>query len=171
MKSFIELARKRASIRAFRDQPVPEELLQRVLEAGRIAPSACNFQPWHFIVVRAPGQLDKLSESYKRDWFRSAPVVIAICVDKDKAWSRRSDHKSYAEVDAAIAIDHMTLCAADNDLGTCWIAAFKPEVVRDTLGLPESIEPIALLPLGWPDEIPTNTPRKEMNEVIRYDKW
>jgi nitroreductase len=171
MTSFIELARKRTSVRAFRDQPVPEEMLQRILDAGRIAPSACNYQPWHFIVVRAPEQLDKLSECYRLDWFRSAPVVIAICADKEKAWSRRVDNKSYAEVDAAIAIDHMTLCAADYDLGTCWVAAFKPQIVRDTLGLPETIEPIALLPLGWPDEIPNSTPRKAMIEVVHYDKW
>lgn len=171
MRNFLDLASKRSSIRSFKDQSVPEELLERVLEAGRIAPSACNFQPWHFIVVRAPEQLDKLSACYKLDWFRSAPIVIAICADTEKAWSRKRDNKSYADVDAAIAIDHMTLCAADLDLGTCWVAAFKPDVVREVLELPDHIEAIGLLPLGWPDEIPKTTPRKELSEILHHDKW
>ena len=171
MTSFLTLAKKRASIRAFKDQPVPEELLLSVLEAGRIAPSACNYQPWHFIVIRDPDQMERLADCYKPDWFRTAPLVIAICAERDKAWVRWIDNRNYAEVDASIAADHMTLCAADLGLGTCWIGAFNPQGVCEVLELPPEIEPIALLPLGWPDEVATDTPRKSLEEIVHYDKW
>lgn len=171
MNNFLQLAKKRASIRAFKEKPVPEELLLTVLEAGRAAPSACNFQPWHFVVIRDRSQLDRLADAYKQDWFRAAPVIIAVCADRDQAWVRRPDNRNYVDVDVAIAVDHMTLCAADLDLGTCWVGAFNPQTVCEALELPPEIEPIALLPLGWPDEVARDTPRKSLDEIVHYERW
>ncbi len=169
---FIELAEKRRSIRGYKPDPVPEELLNEVLQAGNLAPTAKNLQPFYFIVVRDPAKLDELAVAYSASFFREAPVVIVICTEPSKGWTRdRYDGKNYCEVDAAIAIDHMTLAAADLGLGTCWIAAFDPVKVADAMGLPEDIEPIALLPLGYPSEAGREKVRKPLEELVRYEQW
>ena len=167
---FLELARARNSIRGYLPDPVDDTLLSKVLEAGRLAPSAANRQPWHFIVVREPEQKEALREAYDRQWFMSAPVVIVVCVELDSAW-QRSDGVNYAMVDGAIAMDHITLCAADLGLGTCWIGAFDPETLRRTLALPGHIEPMAMTPLGYPDAEPRPKDRKPAESVIHWEQW
>ncbi len=169
---FIELAEKRCSIRGYKPDPVPEELLNEILQAGRLAPTAKNLQPFHFIVVRSEPLLDALAVAYPAPFFREAPVVIVICVESSKGWTReRYDGKNYCEVDAAIAIDHMTLAAADNGLGTCWIGAFDPSKVSAVIGLPNDIEPLALLPIGFPNMEGREKIRKALDELVRYDHW
>lgn len=167
---FLDLAKKRSSIRAYKRDPLPAGALDRIIEAGRLAPSAVNRQHWKFIVLKDPAAREKLCKAYKRDWLQDAPVIIAICSEPAAAW-KRSDGKNYADVDCAIAIDHMTLCAADMNLGTCWIGAFDPEIVRSSLGLPAGIEPIALLPVGIPDETGKAKQRKDKSEIVRPEHW
>lgn len=169
---FIELAEKRCSIRGYKPDAVPDELLNEVLEAGRLAPTAKNLQPFHFIVVRSEPGLDALAEAYPAPFLREAPVVIVVCVEPSMGWTReRHDGKNYCEVDAAIAIDHMTLAAADNGLGTCWVAAFDPGKVSAAMGLPDHIEPLALLPIGFPNAAGREKQRKPFGELVRYDHW
>ena len=168
--TFLELAKRRCSIRAYRPDPVPDEWIATVLEAGRLAPSACNLQPWHFVVVRDPVRRAALAAAYPRDWFREAPVHLVVCVEPAKAWHRR-DGKSYVDVDGAIAMDHLTLCAADLGLGTCWIGAFDPQTVRAALGLPDGIEPLAMTPLGFPAEAGRPKQRKPMHEIRHDERW
>jgi nitroreductase len=168
--SFLELAQKRYSVRSYTGQSVADEDLQKILEAGRLAPSAANFQPWHFIVVRDPGVKARLGEAYKKDWFLQAPVVIVVCVSPNHAWTRQ-DGRNYAFVDAAIAMDHMTLCAADLGLGTCWIAAFDPAKVRNALGLPGYVEPVAMTPVGRPAFPATPKKRKALSAVVHWERW
>lgn len=168
--TFLELAHKRVSVRGYRPEPIPEHLLQQVLEAGQWAPSACNRQPWTFIVVREATQRQALKEAYGKDWFWLAPVIIVVCVDPATAW-RRGDGASYAWVDAAIAMDHMTLCAADLGLGTCWIGAFKPAAVAAALGIPPGIDVVAMTPLGYPVDPGRPRQRKPLDEVVRYERW
>jgi len=169
---FIELAKKRCSIRGFEKEPVPEEMVNEVLQAGILAPTAKNLQPFRFILVRDPSQLDRLAQAYPAPFFREAPVVIVICAIPAEGWVReRYDNKNYSEVDAAIATDHMTLAAADLGLGTCWIGAFNPAVVREVLELPAGVEPIAMLPLGWPNMEGRPKTRKKMEELVFYDRW
>lgn len=169
---FIELAEKRCSIRKFKPDPVPEEVLNEVLQAGNLAPTAKNLQPFHFIVVRDTAKLDELTVAYPAPFFREAPVVIVICTEASKGWTRdRYDGKNYCEVDAAIAIDHMTLAAADLGLGTCWIGAFDPGKVTVAMELPEGVEPIAMLPMGYPNESGREKTRKPLEELVRYDQW
>ncbi len=169
---FIELAEKRCSIRGYKPDPVPEELLGEILQAGRLAPTAKNLQPFHFIVVRDPAKLDELALSYPAPFLREAPVLIVICMESSKGWTRdRYDGKNYCEVDAAIAIDHMTLAAADNGLGTCWIGAFDPEKVSAAMGLPAGVEPLALLPVGFPNMEGREKTRKSLDELVRYEQW
>ncbi|WP_372847244.1 nitroreductase family protein [Pontiella sp.] len=169
---FIELAEKRCSIRSYTSEPVAEEVLQEILQAGNLAPTAKNLQPFQFVVVRAASGLDALAAAYPAPFFREAPVAVVVCVETEKGWVRnRYDNKNYAEVDAAIAIDHMTLAATDNGLGSCWIGAFDPAMVREAMGLPEGIEPLAILLLGHPKEKGREKVRKPLSELVRYDHW
>lgn len=169
---FIELAEKRCSIRGYKPDPVPEELLNEVLEAGNLAPTAKNLQPFHVIVVRDSANLDELAKAYPAPFFREAPVVLVVCTEAAKGWTRdRYDGKNYCEIDAAIAIDHMTLAATDLGLGTCWIAAFDPGKVTNTLGLPEGIEPMAMLLLGYPNMDGREKERKTLKELVRHEHW
>jgi nitroreductase len=167
---FYETLRTRRSVRKFKTAPVAPAALDRVLEAARTAPSAANRQPWHFIVVSDEGVRLDLGKTYPRDWFASAPIIIVVCAEPAAAWVRR-DGKNYADVDIAIAFEHLVLAAAAEGLGTCWIGAFDSAGVRKVLGLPEGIEPIAMTPLGVPDDAPRPTSRKPMAEIVRRDRW
>lgn len=170
--SFLELAKQRVSVRKFRDAGVEDEKLRQVLEAGRIAPSAVNFQPWYFIVVRDEALRRQVATSYKRDWILQAPVIIVVCGDHSRAW-KRFDGKDHCDIDAAIAIDHMTLAAVDLGLATCWVCAFNPQIIREIFKLPEHIEPIALLPIGYPTEAVNenrhDSERKHLDEIVFWD--
>lgn len=172
--SFLELAKRRYSVRKYRNDPVEEEKLMQVLEAGRIAPSAVNFQPWQFIVLRDEEIKKKVAASYSKDWLLQAPVIIVVCGDHSKSW-RRADGKDHCDIDVAIATDHMTLAAADLGLGTCWICAFNSMQCSKILGLPSHIEPMVLLPLGYPaDEADVNrhaSKRKKLEEIVHWDGY
>ena len=148
---FYELAKTRFSARKFKDKKVNREKLIKLVEAARVAPSAVNYQPWYFIVVDKKDLLEKLWTTYKREWIKSAPAIIVACGDKEKSW-KRNDGKDHMDIDVSIAIDHMTLEATDIGLGTCWVCAFNSELCKEILSLPENIEPIALLPVGYPEK-------------------
>lgn len=150
--AFLDLAKKRISVRKYSHIPIEDEKLELVLEAGRIAPSAVNFQPRYFIVVRDKDTKEGIAGSYSKFNFNNSkdvPAFIVICGDHQKSWHREPDGKDYCDVDIAIAVDHMTLQAAELGLGTCWICDFDPQACRDTLGLPDHIEPIAILHIGY----------------------
>lgn len=164
---FHDVVRSRRSIRAYRSDPFEEEKLERILEAARRAPSAANRQPVYFYVIRDEEARSSLLEAYSQQWFANAPVIICACSRPDEAW-RRSDGKSYADVDLAIAMDHLILAATAEGLGTCWIGAFKPEPLRRVLDIPDELEPVALTPLGYPDEEPAERPRKDLDEIVEY---
>lgn len=169
---FIELAKKRYSSRLYRKQPVEKELVYEILEAGRIAPSAANKQPWKFYAIMEPEMLSRIHACYPREWLKNAPVIIAACGDHNASWKRSSDGMDATFIDIAIAVDHMTLRAAELGLGTCWICAFDPFKIRHELSLPPHIEPIVLLPVGWPEDKPDmerhNTKRLKMEEIVTW---
>jgi len=167
---FYEVLRTRRSVRKYKTTPVDPAALDRLLDAARTAPSAANRQPWHFIVVADASARQALGKTYPRDWFGSAPVLIVVCAEPAAAWVRR-DGKNYADVDISIAFEHLVLAAAAEGLGTCWIGAFDPAGVRRVLGLPDGIEPVAMTPVGYPDDAPRPTSRKSMAEVVRRDRW
>jgi nitroreductase len=146
-----EAIRTRRSVRRYKTHPVEENKLQRILEAGRLSPSAVNKQPWHFIVVRDPSVRESLRASYGQSWFVNAPLIIVVCADPSNAWVRR-DGEEYWKVDAAIALQDMILCATEEGLGTCWIGAFNEEPARRVLKIPEKIRIVAMTPLGYADE-------------------
>jgi nitroreductase len=165
---YFELIEKRYSVRAYRSKPIEEEKLQKVLDAARMAPTAANRQPFRFIVIHTQGRESELKRIYSREWFFKAPVVICACAVPDEAWTR-IDGKNYSDVDTTIAMDHLILAAADQGLGTCWIAAFDPSAAREVLGLSENEEPIAFTPLGYPADEPKPKKRKALSDLISYE--
>lgn len=168
--NFSELVTKRYSVRAYKPDPVEEEKLQQVLEAARMAPTAVNLQPFQIIVIHTAGREAELSRIYGRDWFTQAPLIICACGVPTRGWTRE-DGKCYTDVDVAIVVDHMTLAAADVGLGTCWIGAFDPVAAREVLGLPDDVEPIAFMPLGYPADHLRTKKRKPLSELVRYENW
>jgi nitroreductase len=168
---FTELVRHRYSVRAYKPDPVEDEKLLQVLEAARLAPTAANRQPFQIVVIHTAGRQAELRRVYHREWFSQAPLVICVCALPAQAWTRGHDGKCYADVDAAIVMDHLTLAAADIGLGTCWIAAFNPAAARELLGLPAGIEPIAFTPLGYPADALRPKERKPLAELVRYERW
>ncbi len=166
---FYKAVRKRRSIRAYKSDLVEDDKLNRILNAALLAPSAANRQPVYFIVVKEDSTKKRLKDAYFQKWFFTAPIIICACALPDKAW-KRGDGKPYVDVDVAIAMDHLILAASAEGLGTCWIAAFKPKVVKEVLNIPASIEPLILTPLGYPEIIPEPTYRKPVKEMVREIK-
>jgi len=162
---FADLICSRYSVRAYRPDPAPDDLLARVLEAGRLAPTAANRQPFRLLVIHTAGRQEELRRIYHREWFGLAPLVIGVCAVPGEAWVRR-DGVNYAFVDAAIVMDHIVLAATDLGLGTCWVAAFDPAAARQILGLPEGVEPVAFTPLGYAADAPRVKERKALAELI-----
>lgn len=147
---FIELVKKRYSVRSFKSVPVDSELLNKVLEAGRLAPTACNNQPQRVVVIDSPDALSRLKQCTQYHF--DAPTVLLVCYDKNLSWKRSFDGKDNGEYDACIVTTHMMLQAAELGLGTTWVGYFDPRNVVREFNLPANIVPVAILPLGYPAE-------------------
>ncbi len=169
METF-EAIKIRRSVRSYKPEPVSEEKLNKVLEAARLAPSAHNAQDYKFIVVKDPEQKKKLAVAAAgRDFVGEAPLVIAaVSLEPKNVMS--CGVPTYA-VDLAIAIDHMTLAAVAEGLGTCWIGAFSQEKVKEILEIPKEYKVVALLPLGFPADNPRQKTRKDLKELVCYEKF
>lgn len=153
--SFTDLAKKRYSVRSFKSTPVDAQTLDALIEAGRVAPTARNFQPQRIFVASSAESRAALA-SVCRFTF-DAPVVLVIGYDKERCWKNKlCDGATSGETDAAIVTTHMMLAAADMGLGSCWVGYFSPDEVKKALGLPENIVVTALLPIGYPtdDSVP-----------------
>ena len=167
----MEAIRSRRSIRSWQKKPIEAEKLQRVLEAGRLAPSANNRQPWRFVVVTDEGLRKQLIKAASDQTFvGQAPVVLVGCaVETDRVMT--CGQHCYP-IDLAIAMTSMTLAAVAEGLGTCWIGAFHEDQVKSVLGIPEEVRVVQLMPLGYPESgsIPAR-PRKSMKEFYVSDRW
>lgn len=161
----------RRSIRKYKQEPIDEGKLHKVLEAARLAPSAANRQPWRFILVRNPKIKENLKAAYNREWFTSAPAIVVACAVPGEAWVRR-DGEEYWKVDVSIAMQNLVLAAWEEGLGTCWIGAFNEEEAKRVLGIPSDIRVVAMTPLGYPDEEKGPvTNRKPLEEILHYNRW
>ncbi|MBN1479460.1 nitroreductase family protein [candidate division KSB1 bacterium] len=165
---FRELVQERYSVRAFKADPVEQEKLDLVLAAARLAPTAANRQPFRIFVFDTKKHRAELQRLYPRDWFVQAPLVIGIVAVREEAWTRRYDDENYAVVDATIVFDHLILQAADLGLGTCWIAAFDPEIARQLLNLPQTWQPVAFTPLGYPADDWREKKRRDLTELVTF---
>ena len=165
-----EAIEKRQSVRSYEDKPVPEEKLRRVLEAARLSPSASNMQPRKFVVVRDRKRREELARAASGQAFvGEAPVVIAAVATEPESIMTCGVPR-YA-VDVAIAVDHMTLAAVDEGLGTCWIGSFSQEKVREILGIPDRYRVVALLPLGFPQRESATKQRKPLDQIACYEAF
>ena len=170
--NFIELATQRYSVRNFESKPVEKEKLLYVLEAARMAPSAVNFQPWQFIVVTDPETLKLVRSVYHREWLATAPVIIVALGDHSIGWHRKSDDKDFTDIDVAIAIDHLTLAAVEQGLGTCWICNFDVQKYSRIFDTPKHLEPIALIPIGYPvNESGPEKKRKPIDQLVHWNNY
>lgn len=169
---FYDAVRNRLSIRAYKPDPVPDDVLNRILEAGRLAPSAKNYQPWKFIVVRDPSVREALVPACRGQAFvGQAPVVLCACALTEQAWKGMGGYWSAEAVDLAIAIEHMMLAATAEGMGTCWIGAFLEAEVKKVLEIPDNVKPIALTPLGYTAKPASSRPRKPLSEIICHDRF
>ncbi|NLC15002.1 MAG: nitroreductase family protein [Firmicutes bacterium] len=151
----IEAIKKRRSIRRYKDTPVPEDVLKEILDCARLAPSAGNRQPWMFYVVKNPDVKQKLVEASGNQVFLAqAPVVIVVCGDPEVSAKRYEDRgrSLYYIQDTAAAVQNIMLAAVGFGLGTCWVGAFRETMVREALDLPANLRPVAMIPIGYPDQ-------------------
>jgi len=165
-----EAIKGRRSVRSYKDQEIESEKIQRVLEAGRLSPSANNRQEWNFIVIKDPDTRAKLVDAAMNQAFiGQAPVVLAACATESEK-VMMCGHPTYA-IDVSIAFAYMLLQAYELGLGTCWIGAFKENEVKSILGVPRNVRVVALSPLGYPATDPGTRPRKSLNEIVCYDGY
>jgi nitroreductase len=160
---FYEIVRTRRSVRKYKPTPVEKDKLDRIWEAVRQAPSACNMQPWRFLLVRSREMRQKLSPILQ-PWAASAPELIVALGNRTTAWQR--DGESIHCVDVAIAFEHLVLAAASEGLGTCWICAFNRKNASQALQLPPEWEPVAITPLGYADDSNVQPDRKSIEEIV-----
>ncbi|HEY5957202.1 MAG TPA: nitroreductase family protein [Polyangiaceae bacterium] len=140
------------------------------LEAARLAPSANNRQPWHYIVVKDPAVRQRLRRAYDKEWFYGAPIILCVCGAPSRN-PARPEARDYRDIDVSISFDHLILAATAEGLGTCWVGAFDPTVVREELRIPDGLEPIVMTPLGYADEAPAARERRPIASVIHRERW
>lgn len=163
---------QRYSCRAYAPRAVGRESVLRILEAARLAPSAVNRQPWTFLVVDDESGRRSVIDAYDREWVRSAPLFIIVIGHHDQAWHRQADAKDHTDIDCAIAAEHICLAATAEELATCWVCNFDPVKLRAAFDIPDSAEPIAVIPLGYPAE-GSKTPdkvRKPLDQIVKWNR-
>lgn len=169
-----EAIKGRRSIRAFKGDPVSDDVLRRILEAAQWAPSAGNLQARDFIVVRDPEVKSRLAKAALGQWFIvEAPVNVVVCANLERSASRYGERgrRFYAWLDATAAVENLMLAAHALGLGTCWVGAYRDEEVTEILGLPEWIKPIAIIPIGYPREKPSPTSRINVEKLTSKDRY
>jgi nitroreductase len=161
---FLSLAKKRYSCRVYTDQPVESDKLGYVLEAGRVAPTAKNLQPFRVLVIQKEENLEKLSEAAR---IYGAPVALVVCKDKNNAWVRPLDGREFGDVDATIVTDHMLLAATEQGLQSVWICFFDAARLKESFNLPDHLEPVNILVMGYgADEPKSELRHKEMRRPL-----
>lgn len=168
--SVLDTAKARSSVRAYTEQAVEEDKLQKILEIAHVAPTAANRQPVRLMVVRSREGLSAVSEAAN---IYGAPVAIVVCADHSRAWTRPFDGMVTTDIDASILTDHMMLMAEELGLGSVWICYFKPDVLKQGLDLPKNLEPINILALGYsaepkPDKDRHSRMRISLDELVQY---
>lgn len=169
---FMELAKRRCSVRAYEDRKVEPEKLEQILEAARIAPTAKNLQPMKLLAVQSGEGLEKVGKAAN---IYGAPLAIIVCADHQRAWTRPFDSKRSTDIDASILTDHMMLEATELGLGSVWICFFKPDVLREEFSLPEHLEPVNILAVGYASGAPASPDRHDktrvpMEKLVSYEE-
>lgn len=167
-KDVIEAIEERRSIREFEETPVPDATIGRLIESGRMAPSAGNLEPWKFVVVKRIDFRQALaSAAFGQDFIEMAPVCIVVCAEPERSAARYGERgfSLYCLQDAAAAVQNILLTATAYGLGSCWVGAFDEAQVQKILGLAPKYRPVAILPIGYPAEEPADVPRRPIEET------
>ncbi len=170
---FLQLAKKRYSARKYKNIQVEKEKIDKILEAGRVAPTGANRQPQRIIVVNDSVYLEKLSKAAR---IFNAPLAFIICCDTEETWVRSFDGKKLTDIDATIVTDHMMLEAADIGLDSVWICRFKADILRQEFNIPSHYEPVNILAVGYGDcevasENRHDTLRKPIEDTVVYNTF
>jgi len=169
---YTELIHTRQSVRNYDPtRPVPKEILEKILDAGRLAPSARNYQPWKFLVISSPVMLEKVRACYSRDWFKEAPQILVLLGLKNQAWNRSYDGYNSIETDVAIAMTHIILAAENEGVGACWVAAYNPALLNEAIKPGENQLIFGITPLGYPKPGFQKTfmkKRKSLEEIVEF---
>ena len=170
---FERIIAERYSVRNFKNEHLPKKVVDKILDAGHKAPTGCNFQPQRILVINTDEAIAKLKDCTRCHF--DAPTAMLICYCKDETWSRPYDGALSAPVDAAIVTTHLMLAAHNEGVGSCWVMHFNPEKMKASFNIPENIEPVALLTMGYPaeDSVPHNfhSTFRPMEEVVYYDSF
>lgn len=163
---FSTLINERHSVRSYLPKQVEAEKLNTILEAGRIAPTAANLQPVSVLVLKGNDSLSKLTKAAN---IYNAPLALIVCADKESAWTRPFDEKQTIDIDATIVADYMMLQATELGLGSVWICYFKPDILKKEFEIPDNIEPVNIIAIGYADErnIPVRS-RKSMKDFAIF---
>ena len=162
----IEKVLSRRSIRRFKDEPVGEEVITRILEAGRRAPSATNQQPWHFVVARDYAEKEACTFGGFNRFATKAPFVVVGLYKKSEVIIEK-----LSLMDVTIALQNMVVAGWVQGVGSCWMGAFDEERLKDTLNLPADSRIVGAVAFGIPDENPSQPPKKPLSETVHFDRW
>ncbi|MDE5896273.1 MAG: nitroreductase family protein [Clostridia bacterium] len=170
---FLKLAEDRYSVRKFLDRPVESEKLELILQAGLVAPTACNKQPFRILAITQKEGLEKLQRCTRSHF--NAPAALLVCSHGEECWKRTYDGRPSGEIDASIVTTHMMLEAASLGIGSCWVMHFRPQAVREEFSVPDALDPVALLVMGYPAPdaapYPGHTEFRAREELVFYDKF
>ncbi len=168
-----EAIRKRRSIRTYKPQDVPDEVVEKLIEAASLAPSAGNIQPWKFVVARKPEVKKKLAEAADQAFIEEAPVVIVVCANEKRAemgYGARGK-TLYCIQDTAAATQNIHLTAYSLGLGTCWVGAFNENQAKKAVNAPEEMRPVAMIPVGYADEAPSQRNRRPLSQIMHQESF
>lgn len=168
-----KLIADRFSVRSFKNEHLKQEIIDKILKAGHLSPTGCNFQPQRILVMNTDDSLNKLKSCTKCHF--DAPTAMLVCYNKDESWVRKYDGALSAPFDAAIVATHMMLMAHSLGVGCCWVMHFDPTAMRNEFNIPENIEPAALLLMGNPSDdaapIGMHSQYRPIDDIVKYDTF
>jgi len=167
---FTEVIKNRRSHRKFTEDIVDDEIIERVIEAARLAPTWSNMQGARYIVVKNKTQIKEIADAYKQKWIEHVPMLIVVCIAPNKS-GKNINGLEYFTVDAAICMEHIVLAATNEGLGTCCIGLFNEEKIKEVLSIPEKVRVIALTPLGYSKYTPREQIRKPIEQICFSEKY
>ncbi len=167
---FYEVLEKRSSVRKYTDQTISDKVLNKIGKAVQLAPSACNKQPWKFLIIFDQATKDKICKCYSRGWLAQSPAIVVALGNNEEAWKREGT-TPITDIDVAIAMEHLVLAASAEGLGTCWICAYEKAELNKALEINQPWDVIAISPLGYPAEgAIKHIPKKNIEDIFEVSK-
>lgn len=167
---FYDVIKSRRSIRGYKNDEIPSDVIARIAEAVNLAPSACNKQPWKFKIIMNAEQRAEICKHYSQPWLKEAPAIVVALGNFDDCWKRPQENTPITEVDTSIAMEHLVLAATAEGLGTCWICAYDRAEMDSALGVSAPWSVLAITPLGYPAAEPRELSRKAVTDVVMVVK-